>query len=163
MTDALALRVIRLYARNLEASCQDADRIARINCSLAATISGVGYTNSRPNICHAFSRPLTLFWGAAHGQAVGLTLSAFLSWSAEAIPEKLPALWEALEVSGLVEARDRLAAIMATCGLKIRLGQLGVRPSDLDMVLDHVPWERLASIPRPMTRAEARVILEALV
>ncbi len=162
MTDALALRVIRLYSQNLEVSCRNADTGARTNCALAATMSGVGYTNSRPNVCHAFSRPLTLFWGAAHGQAVGITLPSFLAWNAEAIPDKLPALWEALGVSGLEEAQDGLTRLMSSCGLHTRLGQLGVTSQDLDQVLDHVPWERTAMLPRPITRDDAGQILEGL-
>ena len=162
MTDALALRVIRMYAQNLEASCRSADRDARVACSLAATMSGVGYTNSRPNICHAFSRPLTLFWGVAHGEAVGVTLAACLGWNAEAISEKLPPLWDALEVKGLEEAQSRLIQLIASCGLKTRLGPMGVTPDDLDLMMDHVAWDRLSTMPRPMTRTDAGAILQSL-
>ena len=162
ITDALALRVIRLYTQNLEASCRSANPEARARCALASTMSGIGYTNSRPNICHAFSQPLTLFWGTAHGQAVGITLPAFLGWNAEAIKDKLPSLWEALEVKGLEEAQEYLTNLMVNCGLKTRLEQLGVSSKDLDLILDNVPWERLNTTPSPMTRAEARQVLEKL-
>ena len=162
LTDALALRVIRLFARNLEASCRDAERAARIECSLAATLSGIGYTNSQPNICHAFSRPLTLFWGVAHGQAVGVTLPAFLAWNSEAIPQKLPALWDALEVLGPGEARERLGNMMANCGIATRLGQLGVARGDLDLILDHIIWQQAGTAPRSIAWEEARSLLEAL-
>ena len=162
MTDSLALRVIRIYAQNLEASCRNADEAARINCALASTMSGVGYTNSRPNICHAFSQPLTLFWGVAHGQAVCVTLPDFLAWNAEAIPEKLPALWEALGVTGLEEAQQRLTEIMTNCGLVTSLSPMGVTRNDLDLILERLPWERLAQIPRSMNKVDARPILEVL-
>ena len=162
MTDSLALRVIRIYAQNLEASCRNADEAARINCALASTMSGVGYTNSRPNICHAFSQPLTLFWGVAHGQAVCVTLPDFLAWNAEAIPEKLPALWEALGVTGLEEAQQRLTEIMTNCGLVTSLSPMGVTRNDLDLILERLPWERLAQIPRSMDKVDARPILEVL-
>ena len=162
MTDALALEVIRLYNRNLEASCRKGDRAARTNCSLAATISGVGYINSRPNVCHAFSRPLTLLWGIAHGQAVGVSLPACLGWNAPAISEKLPALWDALDVEGLEEAQEMLTNLMEKCGLHTRLGQMGVARDSLETFLDYLPWERLATVPRSMSRADAGSILEAL-
>ena len=162
ITDALALKVIRLYAQNLEDSCRNANPEARAKCALASTMSGIGYTNSRPNICHAFSQPLTLFWGVAHGQAVCVTLPVFLAWNAEAIQDKLPALWEAFGVNGVEEAQERLTNLMVNCGLKTRLGQMGVSSNDLDLILDHVPWERLNTTPRPMTRAEAREVLETL-
>jgi alcohol dehydrogenase class IV len=162
MTDALALGVVRIFAENLEASCRDADPAARAACSLAATMSGVGYSNSRPNVCHAFSRPLTIFWRVAHGQAVGVTLPAFLERNAPAIHHKLPALWAALGVGGLEEALARLTEIMARCGLRTRLGDLGVAAGDLDRVLDHVAWERLAIMPTSLSRRAARDLLQAL-
>ena len=162
MTDALALRVVRIFAENLEASCRDGDPSARAACSLAATMSGVGYSNSRPNVCHAFSRPLTLLWRVSHGQAVGITLPTFLEWNAKAIPGKLTALWEALGVAGLDEAVARLTQIMVACGLKTRLTELGATAEDLDMVLDHVAWERLAIMPARVSREEARGLLQAL-
>ena len=162
MTDALALGVVRLFSKNLEASCRDGDRDARAACALAATMSGVGYSNSKPNVCHAFSRPLTLLRRVAHGQAVGITLPAFLERNAGAIETKLPALWEALGVQGLEEASDRLTRIMEGCGLKVRLTDLGFGAGDMDEVLDIVAWERLATMPTDLSRDEARGLLQAL-
>ena len=162
MTDALALKVIRLYSENLEASCTQADPAARANCSLAATISGVGYSNSHPNICHAFSQPLTLLNSVPHGQAVGISLGVCLNWNAQAINPKLPALWEALGVDGVEEAVSRVEEIMLNCGMKTRLGGLGFGSDDLEKVLDLVPWHRLGIIPREMSRAEAHSTLESL-
>ena len=162
MTDALALRVIRLYAQNLEASCTSAEPNARANCALAATISGVGYSNSRPNICHAFSQPLTLMRVVPHGQAVGVSLGACLTWNAPKIDHKLPALWEAFGVEGLEEAVHRVDEIMQNCGLKTHLGDLGFGSDDLETALDLVPWYRLNIIPREMSRTEAHSVLESI-
>ncbi len=162
MTDALALGVVRVFAENLEASCRDGGREARAACALAATMSGVGYSNCPPNVCHAFSRPLTIFWRVAHGQAVGVTLPAFLERNAPAIAHKLPPLWEALGVGGLDEAVARVTEIMRSCGLETRLGELGVSEGDLDRFLDVVAWERLATMPTDLSRREARDLLKSL-
>lgn len=162
MTDALALGVVRVFAENLEASCRDGGREARAACALAATMSGVGYSNCPPNVCHAFSRPLTIFWRVAHGQAVGVTLPAFLERNAPAIAHKLPPLWEALGVGGLDEALARVTEIMRRCGLETRLGELGVSEGDLDRFLDVVAWERLATMPTDLSRQEARDLLKSL-
>ena len=162
MTDALALGVVRLFSENLVASCRDGGRDARTACALAATMSGVGYSNSKPNVCHAFSRPLTLLRGVAHGQAVGITLTAFLERNAGAIEAKLPALWDALGVDGLEEASDRLTRIMEECGLKVRLADLGFGSDDMDKILDIVSWERLATMPTELSRDEARSLLHTL-
>ena len=95
MSDAIALEVIRILEANLERSCIQGDLESRSMCALAATMSGIGYSNSPPNVCHAIGSPLTLFWEVAHGQAVSVTLPTFLRWSAPAISHKLPALWSA--------------------------------------------------------------------
>ena len=162
ITDALALGVVRVFAENLEASCRDGGRAARAACALAATMSGVGYSNCPPNVCHAFSRPLTIFWRVAHGQAVGITLPAFLERNAPAIQHKLPPLWEALGVGGLDEAVARVTEIMQNCGLETRLGELGVSRGDLDRFLDVIAWERLATMPTDLSRQEARDLLQSL-
>jgi alcohol dehydrogenase class IV len=162
LTDALNLEVIRLYARHLEHSCRDADPESRAACALAATISGMAYSQSRPNVCHAVSSPLTLFWGIAHGQAVGITLPAFLAWTAPAIPEKLPALWQALGVGSLEEALGRLGQLMDACGLVTRLGGLGVKAADLELLVEHMRWDRTAVLPRALGRDNARAIFRDL-
>jgi alcohol dehydrogenase len=162
LTDALNLEVIRLFAAHLERSVRDADPDARAACALAATTSGLAYTNSRPNVCHAVSSPLTLFWGVAHGQAVAVTLPAFLRWVAPAIAPKLPALWGALGVDDLDGAVARLGALLAACGLETRLGGLGVAAGDVETLVEHMRWDRTAVLPRPLGRDDARAIFRGL-
>jgi alcohol dehydrogenase class IV len=162
LSDTLNLEVIRLYARHLERSCLEGDLEARSACALAATISGMAYSQSRPNVCHAVSSPLTLFWGVAHGQAVGITLPAFLAWNAPAIPEKLPALWQALEVDDLGEATRRVTGLMTRCGLVTRLRGLRVGPDEVETLVEHMRWDRTAALPRPLGRDDARAILRDL-
>jgi alcohol dehydrogenase len=162
LTDALNLEVIRLFATHLERSVRDADPDARAACALAATTSGLAYTNSRPNVCHAVSTPLTLFWGVAHGQAVAVTLPSFLGWVAPAITPKLPALWGALGVDDLDGAVARLGALLGACGLETRLGGLGVGAGDVETLVEHMRWDRAAVLPRPLGRDDARAIFQGL-
>jgi alcohol dehydrogenase class IV len=162
ISDALNLEVIRLFAAQLERSCLEADREARAACALAATMSGMAYSNSRPNVCHAVSSPLTLFWGVAHGQAVGITLPAFLRWNAPAIADRLPVLWQALGVADLDAAADRLTRVLERCGLATRLRQLGLGEGDVETLVAHMRWDRTAVLPRPLGQDDARAIFRAL-
>jgi alcohol dehydrogenase class IV len=162
LTDAWNLEVIRLFAGHLEASCAAADPGARAACALAATLSGMAYTHSRPNACHAISSPLTLYWDAAHGQAVCVTLTALLRWTVEAIGPKLPALWQALGVDGVDAAVDRLTRLFTACGLATRLGALGVGPDGVETLVEHMRWERVATLPRALGREDARALLREL-
>ena len=81
---------------------------------------------------------MTYFWGVAHGQSVGMTLTSFLRWNAEAIPHKLPALWDALGVENLEAATDRLTQIMENCGMETRLRGVGAGDGDIERILDYI-------------------------
>ena len=162
IADALDLEVIRLFNANLESSCIRGDLESRSWCALAATMSGMAYSNSHPNACHGVGTPLSLFWNVSHGQAVGITLASLLRWTARAISNKLPALWDAFGVKDLDEASGRIVQIMRNCGLKTRLGDCGVTPEGLDTLLEHTRWDRFLPLPRPMEREDLRKILGEL-
>ncbi len=162
ISDAIDLEVIRLYADHLERSCRDGDLKSRTQCALAATMSGIAYSNSRPNVCHAVGTPLTLYWDVEHGQAVGISLASFLAWNAEAIAHKLPALWSALGVNDLDGAVAKITHIMTQCGLKTKLRDLGITASDMDLLVDKVRWDRVALSPRPYGKDDAHHMLTEL-
>ena len=163
VSDALDLQVIRLFATHLESSCNNGDLVSRSSCSLAATMSGVAYSNSHPNVCHAIGSPLTLFWEIAHGQAVGITLPSMLRWTAPAISHKLPALWDALGVRDLEDATKRIVQIMENCGLQTRLSSLGINPDGLETLVEHTRWDRVSALPVPLGHDDLRVLLQDLV
>jgi alcohol dehydrogenase class IV len=163
IADAIDLEVIRLFNKNLERSSIQGDIESRAACALAATTSGIAYSNSHPNICHGVGAPLTLYWSVQHGQAVGVTLATFLRWNAQAIPHKLPALWDALGVKDLDEACARITRIMERCGLETRLSGLGIGESDMDTLIENIRWDRTAILPRPLEADDARQLLQALI
>ena len=159
MSDALALDVIRIYSQNLVRSAIQGDMESRAACALAATMSGVGYSNSPPNACHGIGSPLTLFWNVEHGQAVGISLAPLLRWNARAIAHKMPALLAALGVEDVDSACDKITEIMERCGLQTRLSGLGVGRDEVDHIVKHSRWERLGLMPNPMTEDELRETL----
>ena len=154
ISDALALEVIRIYSQNLVRSAIQGDMESRAACALAATMSGVGYSNSPPNACHGIGSPLTLFWNVDHGQAVGITLASLLRWNARAIAHKMPALLSALGAESVDAACDKITEIMERCGLHTRLSGLGVGRDDIALIVEHSRWERLGFMPEPMTEEE---------
>lgn len=162
LSDALDLNVIRAFATNLERSAIQGDLESRAACALAASMSGVAYSNSRPNACHAIGGPLTLYWGIEHGQAVGVTLGAFLRHAAPAIAHKTNALWNALGVSDLDDAVERIAQIMSRCGLETTLNGLGLSRSDIDTIVEHTIWARIDPLPAPMDKDQLREMLTSL-
>ncbi|MCE2456611.1 MAG: iron-containing alcohol dehydrogenase [Dehalococcoidia bacterium] len=159
ISDAYALEVMRLYSGNLVRSAIQGDLESRAACALAATMSGVGYSNSTPNACHGVGSPLTLYWRAEHGQSVSITLTSFLKWSAPAIADRIPALLSAVGVSTIEEASDKIERIMSDCGLETRLSGLGIQEDDIDKIVENTRWDRLALLPKPMERDDLRKML----
>jgi alcohol dehydrogenase len=162
MSDALALEVIRIYSQNLVRSAIQGDMESRAACALAATMSGVGYSNSPPNACHGIGSPLTLFWNVEHGQAVGISLAPLLRWNARAIAHKMPALLSALGAESVDAACDKITEIMERCGLHTRLSGLGVGRDDIALIVEHSRWERLGFMPEPMTEDELGEMLAGI-
>ena len=162
LADAIDLEVIKMFAENLERSCIQGDLESRSACALAATMSGIAYSNSHPNVCHAVGSPLTLNWGTEHGQAVGVTLKTFLRWCAPAISHKLPALWKALGVDDLDQATSRIDQIMRRCGLRTNLGGLGVKKEEMDTLVDNIRWDRLHVLPKALDRQSASELLSEI-
>ena len=154
MSDALALEVIRIYSQNLVRSAIQGDMESRSACAIAASMSGVGYSNSPPNACHGIGSPLTLFWNVEHGQAVGISLAPLLRWNARAIAHKMPALLSALGADSVDAACDKITEIMKRCGLHTRLSSLGVGREDIGQIVEHSRWERLGFMPEPMSEDE---------
>lgn len=162
IADAIDLDVIRTFSKNLDRSCIQGDIESRAACALAATMSGIAYSNSRPNACHAVGSPLTLFWGVEHGQSVGVTLTSFLKWVAPAVPHKLPALWDAMGVNDIDSAVERIERMMTRCGLEITLSGLGLQATDMDTLVENVRWDRVSVLPRPFDHDDARSMFTAL-
>ena len=162
ISDAYALEVIRLYSENLVRSAIQGDLESRAACALAATMSGVGYSNSTPNACHGVGSPLTLYWRVEHGQSVSVTLSSFLRWSAPAIADRMPALLSALGVESVAEACAKIERIMSDCGLETRLSGLGIGEGDVDLIVENTRWDRLALLPKPMEKDDLRTMLREI-
>ena len=162
ISDAIDLEVIRIFNQNLERSCIQGDLESRSSCALAATMSGIAYSNSHPNVCHAVGAPLTIYWGVEHGQAVGVSLATFLKWNAQAISHKLPALWNALGVDDLDGAVTRITRLIERCGLETRLRGLGLSDGDMDTLIDNIRWDRVDVLPRPMDKGDATPLMKAL-
>jgi alcohol dehydrogenase class IV len=162
ISDAYALEVIRLYSTNLVRSAIQGDLESRAACALAATMSGVGYSNSTPNACHGVGSPLTLYWRVEHGQSVSITLSSFLRWSAPAIADRMPALLSALGVASIDEACDKIERIMSDCGLETRLSGLGIAEEDVDTIVENTRWDRLALLPKSIDEDGLRTMLRGI-
>jgi alcohol dehydrogenase class IV len=121
MTDALALKAIRLISRNLRrAWCNGEDLEARGNMMLAATLGGIAFSNSSVTLIHGMSRPIGALFHIAHGISNAVLLPVWAEYTCIAKPEKFAEVAEVMgeNVSGLSTlqaARKAVDAIVALC------------------------------------------------
>ena len=136
VSDVHALEAVRLIVGNLETACAGGDNSARVAMSLGSLESGLAFSNTKTTICHSLSYPLTATFGIPHGQAVAITLPAFLRWNSEAIVDKMPGLLQAIEAESAGAAAARISSLMRSIGLETTFSGLGMKPDDLELVVD---------------------------
>ncbi|MCH8310048.1 MAG: hypothetical protein IIB17_06080, partial [Chloroflexi bacterium] len=79
-----------------------------------------------------------------------------------AIAHKTNALWDALGVSGLDGAVERITQIMSRCGLETTLSGLGLSESDIDTIVEHTIWARIDTLPAPMDKVQLKEMLTSI-
>ena len=126
LSDPLALRCIQLSAENLEAACDDpANRAARANMMLAATLGGMAFTNSSVALVHAMSRPIGALFHVPHGLSNAVLLPTVVRYSLAGAPERYADVARAM---GCATASDSTAS----AGAKL-LGRLEALNDNLNV------------------------------
>ena len=162
MSEKLNLEVIRLFKNNLVISCTTSDKTARSNCAYAATISGVAYSNVRPNVCHALGVPLSLIYNMDHGESVGITLPLVLRAVAPNMPDKMEPLLAAFNVNSLDGLLNSLVLIMKESGLRTSFEGMNLTEPAINRMLEFVEWERLLKSPTVFNRQSVKEIFMQL-
>ena len=74
ISDALDLQAISMISQWLRPAVANANLEAMSHMVLAATIAGMGFTNTRVTIVHAMSHPVSGYYGVPHGVANAVLL-----------------------------------------------------------------------------------------
>ena len=82
--------------------------------------------------------------------------------AAPAIAHKTDALWNALGVSDLDAAVERIGQIMSRCGLETTLSGLGLAERDIDTIVENTIWSRIDPLPEQMDRSQLRAMLASI-
>ena len=160
ISDMYALKSISIFFNDLENSVRNATFKSRENCALGATISGIGYSNSRPNLCHAIGTPLTLNWQTIHGQAVCISLPYFLPYIFDKLNlNKQQILLKATNSSDIDSLVTKLKQMISNCNLSTKLNELGLNKNDIDIIISQTPKERLEPVPYEFTEKIMKQIL----
>ena len=163
ISDLYALGAIRRIMGNLADACQSGSIEARTAMAEGSLMSGLAFSNTKTTICHSLSYPMTALYGVSHGQAVSVTLPAFLLWNADAISAKLPKLLEAFGAASTEDAADRIRALMTSIGLSVSLNGLGIGYDEIEAVIEQGFYaDRADNNPKPVAMQDARDILRSI-
>lgn len=135
--DMLAMRAMKLVLDNIKAAYSEPENInARSNMMEASLLAGIAFSQTRTTGIHALSFPLTAEFHASHGVACAVTLPAFIKISTEEEEEKMQALAAYLGYGSVIKLAEGVEQLMCEICLPTRLGELGVKDSDLKHIAD---------------------------
>ncbi|NLH38363.1 MAG: iron-containing alcohol dehydrogenase [Thermotogaceae bacterium] len=130
-TEGLALKATKMVFENLTNSI-NGDKDARNNMSLAATIAGIAFSQTRTTAAHAISFPLTSFYGIEHGLAVVLTLPKLVLWTYPYVTKKMDELLMYLDMKDIEELSARIEKLISESGFSTRLRDYNVKLEELE-------------------------------
>lgn len=146
ISDAFALRAVRLISANLPAAVHEGSNLeARTNVALASTLSGMVEALSSCTSEYAMAQAMCAFHPElTHGAALVMISAAYFSFFARYIPERFIDLAHAMGEStdGLPEEEKPYAFVKALKKLQTACGVDGLRMSDYGVSPDEM--EKLA-------------------
>jgi alcohol dehydrogenase class IV len=107
---------------------------------------------------------MTLYYGVAHGQAVGITLPEVLLLNTTSFPaERTKHFCESMKASSMEEVCERIRVMMKQSGLKLRLSELGIPADGIDVIVrEGFTPERMGNNPYVFTAETLREMLQKI-
>ena len=159
ISDAMNLHAIRLIMEYLPRCVEKGgDLLARGQQMIAATIAGVGFSNSLVGIVHAMAHIVGGRHGVPHGIANGILLPYGMRYNLDACPDRYALVAEAMGVRerGMGEKEAAASAVDAMCQFTKRIAHpqrlrdVGVPKEDLEACANATLTEpSMFTNPRP--------------
>ncbi|MHA6344370.1 iron-containing alcohol dehydrogenase [Roseivivax sp. CAU 1761] len=121
VSDALALRALRLLAGAAAAALDPGEPAARIDCLLGSALANMACGQARLGLAHRLARPLEGATGASHGAAIAALLPVTLPAALAARPHIAPELAAAIGAPDAAAIPDAVASRLWALGLAPRL------------------------------------------
>ncbi len=137
-----------------------ADLDARTDMLAAAALAGRCLQNASMGVHHGLAQLIGGRTGIAHGLANAVMLAHAVRFNAEAVPEAVARIGEAIGAPD--DPAGAIAALAERLGLPTGLSDCGVTDEDLDAVARMaVGNHNVAANPRPVSEDDARSLLAA--
>lgn len=107
LSDLFALEAVRLVTGSLLTAMGDGSNLdARFNLALASMYGGIAIANSGTGGVHALAYPLGGEYGIGHGLSNSILLAEVMEFSAEAVPEKILQIGNAMGIEQRAAGKD---------------------------------------------------------
>lgn len=159
--EAIALAGARRLAATLPLVIDDPDDVAvRAAVLEGAALAGRCLQNATMGVHHGLAQLVGGRTGIPHGQANAVLLAHSIRFNADAVPDAVRRLGEALDGAG--DPADAVAALVARLGIPAALAECGVTLEDIDIVARLAPSNGAVRLnPKPVDEDAARSILSA--
>ncbi|WP_418667880.1 iron-containing alcohol dehydrogenase family protein [Allofournierella sp.] len=146
-SEALALQSIRFLGESFVAAVQNGGDLAvREKMANASTLAGMNIALTDTSVGHVLGQPLSALFHMVHGATLAVTLDSIVEWLLPTATEKLArvaaALCPALGGVSAAQQAARLPELLRELKKKTdiggRLGDYGVKKSDIPCILDYV-------------------------
>ena len=167
LTDALALKAIRMISGSLRQAWADGENIeARTQMMIGASIAGMAFSNSSVALVHGMSRPIGAYFHIHHGLSNAVLLLDVMEFSAVGSPARFSDIASAMgePTEGLSPMRQADRAIAAVERLindiqMPRLGEIGIDREEFEAAVEQMASDAIASgspanNPRQASQAE---------
>lgn len=162
LTDSLAFQAINLIARNIRTAYREGSNMkARSAMHLAATMSGIAFTNARLVVGHSLSQTFAPIYDIPHGQSCAMALPYAMEFYLSTIPEKLALVAIAMDESAIELEAEKAAKeavhivrrLVEDLNIPLSLKEVGVPEEKLSILAELCikEWPRPNS-PRPLTK-----------
>ena len=153
ITDALALKAIRMISGSLRQAWADGENIkARTEMMIAASIAGMAFSNSSVALVHGMARPIGAYFHIHHGLSNAVLLLDVMEYSVVGAPERFADIARAMgePLDGLAPMRQADAAVAGVERLindlqMPRLGEIGIDQDEFEAVAEQMALDALAS------------------
>lgn len=153
MTDALALKAIRLISGSLRQAWADGENIpARTDMMIGSSIAGMAFSNSSVALVHGMSRPIGAYFHIHHGLSNSVLLLDVMEYSVVGAPKRFADIAQAMGemIDGLSQMQQADAAIIAVERLindvqMPRLGEIGIPKEKFEEVIENMAIDAIAS------------------
>jgi len=172
LTDALAFQAINLIARNIRSAYREGSNMgARSAMHLAATMSGIAFTNAKLVVGHSISQTFAPIYGIPHGQSCAMTLPYAMEFYLSTTPERLALVAITMDESAVSleagkaakEAVHIVRRLIEDLDIPLSLKEIGVPEEKLSMLAELCveDWPRPNS-PRPLTKESVLEVFQRM-